>query len=398
MSLQDDLSSLAAAGETSPDPKAPRTTIPKGWEPRVEVDVHGGLLVSTPRTPSVDEPDHAELLAEFDLDPQKWRVTALRRSRWQRYDGEWLEAYRASFVPHHASVSDLTLDVERLIDEVKKHKPAKGERPDGDHGLVAATGDTQLGKVDGDGTAGTVNRVLERFDASAYRVRALRKLGYGIGEVVLPWLGDCLEGNQSQGGNAAAAGRIDLTITEQVRVLRRIMMQQVKIMAPTASRIIVPVIPGNHDEAERRGSIVRSYTDSWAIEAGSAVADACAENPDAYGHVSFVFPKPDELTVTIDVQGTILGMAHGHQFGRDPLKWWAGQSHGRQPIGEAHILLGAHLHHLRLQDTGKDRVFMQVPALDGGSTWFRHRQGEDSRAGMLSFITANGSWSELSVL
>ena len=175
-------------------------------------------------------------------------------------------------------------------------------------------------------------------------------------------------------------------------------MYQIKILAPLVEKLIIPVIPGNHDEAERRGGIVRSYTDSWALEAGVAVADACAANPDAYGNVSFIFPKPDELTVTMETSGTILAMAHGHQFGRDPIKWWQEQSHGRQPVGEAHILLGAHLHHHKMQDSGKDRVFIQVPALDGGSNWFRHRRGEDAKAGLLTFVTANGAWHEMSIL
>jgi hypothetical protein len=114
--------------------------------------------------------------------------------------------------------------------------------------------------------------------------------------------------------------------------------------------------------------------------------------------VSFVFPRPDELAITMETSGTILAMAHGHQFGRDPLKWWQEQSHGRQPVGEAHILLGAHLHHHKMQDSGKNRTFMQVPALDGGSNWFRHRHGEDAKSGLLTFVTSNGTWHEMSIL
>jgi hypothetical protein len=106
MSLKDDLSALGDDAQR----KRVAKEIPKGWEPSIEYDSSGGTLTSVPRTAG-DEPDHAELLAEFELDPAKWRITGLRRSKWQRWDGEWLESFRATFVPtqgvHHVPVDDL---------------------------------------------------------------------------------------------------------------------------------------------------------------------------------------------------------------------------------------------------------------------------------------------------
>jgi len=392
------LNDFVDMGPGSPDPRGKHPNIPKGWEPKIEYDNSGGVAITKPRELNQDDPEATEIFDQFNLNPDHWSITNLRRSSWQTFNGEWLESFRATFVPKAKFSQEMRLDAEALIDEVRKHKPSKRQAPTGDFTAVFAVGDTQIGKVDGGGSAVILDNMLSRFDASVYRLKDIRKLGYGIGEVVAPWLGDCLEGNQSQHGNAAAAGRIDLTITEQYRVLRRAMMYQIKTLAPMVENLVIPVIPGNHDEAERRGGIVRSYTDSWAIEAGVAVKDACEQNPEVYGNVSFIFPHPDELTVTLETSGTILAMAHGHQFGRDPVKWWQEQSHGRQPVGEAHILLGAHLHHHKVQDSGKDRVFMQVPALDGGSTWYRHRRGEDAKAGLLNFVTANGAWYEMSIL
>lgn len=383
----------------SPDPKTKRMNIPKGWEPRADYDGQGGgYLFTKPREVSQTDPSALEIFDSFNMNPENWVITNMRRSTWQTFSGEWLEAFRATFVPAQRLDSELKVDADALIAEVRKHKPPKQAAPSGDVTGVFASGDSQLGKVDGGGSVTIVNNILTRVDASVLRLKDWRKLGYNVGEVIAPWLGDCIEGNQSQGGAAAAAGRIDLTITEQVRVYRRLLLHQVKLLAPVVERLIVPIVPGNHDEAERHGGIVRSYSDSWAIEAGSAVADACAENPEAYGHVTFLFPRPDELTVTLETSGTILGMAHGHQFGRDPLKWWSEQSHGRQPVGEADILLGAHLHHHYMRETGKERTFIQVPALDGGSNWFKHRRGEESRPGLLSFLTKDGRWMEMSIL
>jgi hypothetical protein len=261
--------------------------------------------------------------------------------------------------------------------------------------FVVLTGDTQIGKIDGDGTEGTVERFLSKTDAAVRRLKELRKAGRVVDTITLAWMGDCIEGNISQGGALAAAGRTDLSLTEQVRVYRRLMLHQVKLFSGLAHRIVVPVVPGNHDEAERVGKTVRRYDDSWAVEGGVAVADAL-ELAGGYEHVAFVFPGRDELTITLDVNGTVCGFAHGHQFRRDPMKWWAGQAHGMQPIGDATLLFGAHNHHLRIEQSGA-KTFCQIPALDGGSQWWKHQTGQDSPPGLVSLLVGGGSWTDLAV-
>lgn len=384
MSLGDELGDLAAPGLTA---------TPKGWTPAIDFDpATGGVFVTTAQ-PSGSDPDHHELLAQFDLDPDKWRITNLRRSRWQRYDGEWLEAYRCTFAPHHRSG---TLDVDDLLAAVAKYKPPKRTPPTGDTAFVVAYGDLQLGKPDGDGSAGTVRRVLD-YTAAAVRVlRDHRACGVRIGHIVLPQLGDCIEGVNSQGGRNL--WRTDLTLTEMIRVYRRLLLRIVTTFAPLAEQVTVPVVPGNHDEAVRLGDkMATRYDDSFAIEAASAVQDALAERDDL-AHVEFVYPPPDGLTVTVKAADTVLGCAHGHQFGRDPIKWWQGQAHGRKPIGYADVLLAAHLHHLHVQHTGGGRFFVQVPALDGGSTWFEHRTGENAPSGLLTATLHHGTINRLVLL
>jgi predicted phosphodiesterase len=171
----------------------------------------------------------------------------------------------------------------------------------------------------------------------------------------------------------------------------------IKQFAPLADQIIVPAIPGNHDEAVRVGnSMATSYTDSFALDAASAVADALADHPD-FKHVSFVFPKYDTLTVTLDVAGTVVGFAHGHQMRGKAVDWWAKQAHGMQDIGEATLLLSGHYHHLRVEQTGA-KTWMQAPALDGGSVWFENASGQAAPAGMLTLTIGNGGWSDMLVI
>jgi hypothetical protein len=68
-----------------------------------------------------------------------------------------------------------------------------------------------------------------------------------------------------------------------------------------------------------------------------------------------------------------------------------------QPIGSATLLLAAHLHHLRVEQTGA-KSFIQIPALDGGSTWWRHKTGQDAPAGMVTMTVGSGLWGDLAVL
>jgi hypothetical protein len=342
--------------------------------------------------------DWVELLAVWDLDPAEYEVVEPVQYRaWDAGIGEGnvqrLFYYRANIRRKRAG----GVSADDLVDAIAKWRPRKQADPvEGGLSYVVAAGDLQLGKPDGDGTAGTVERFLTKTDAAVTRLKELRRLGRPVSDITLPWLGDCVEGLYSQGGALAAAGRLDLSITEQVRVFRRLMLHQVKVFAPLADRVVIPVVPGNHDEAQRVGKVVRSYTDSWAVEGAAAVSDAIRLSG-GFENVSFVFPQDDELTVTLDLAGTPTGFAHGHQFGRDPIKWWANQAHGMQPIGSATLLLGAHLHHLRVEQTGA-KSFIQIPALDGGSQWWKHRTGQDSPAGLVTMLVGHGGWGDLAVL
>lgn len=397
MSLDDDLNSLTNPGDKSNYRPSVLAKHPSGWEPGVAWDGESGTLTSKPLD---SEPnDWSELLAVWDLDPAVFEVVEPVQYRaWDAPDPEGglrrLFYYRAAIrrrVESRTSVAE-------LLAVLKEKKPRMGSFEPSEDGFmyVVPAGDLQIGKPDGDGSEGTIRRFVEKTDLSVVRLKELRRLKRPISGVMLPWLGDCIEGLVSQGGALAAAGRLDLTMSEQLRVYRRLMLYQIQQFAGLTDRIIVPVVPGNHDEVQRAGKVVRRYDDSWAIEGAVAVADALKLS-NQYDHVSFVFPGVDELTITLDVAGTPVGFAHGHQFGRDPMKWWAGQAHGMQDIGSATLLLGAHLHHLRIEQGGA-KTFIQIPAMDGGSTWWRHKTGQDAPAAMVSMLVGHGGWSDLAIL
>ena len=356
-----------------------KTNTPPEYRARLDVGPDGGYFISTPRVAG-ELPDAVELFKDFDLDPNSWAVISIRKSRWQRYDGEWLEAAKVNVKPI-GRIAGQDTDYDALVKEVNSFKP-KSSTITGPLYAIYAIGDTQYGKDAGGGTEETVRRVLDGLNAAVERHKELLKSGRPIGTVVLPQLGDCIEGSTSQNGKVL--GRSDLGVTQQVRIGRRVLMAWIKAFAPLCKELIIPVVPGNHDDTHRM--LMTDPIDSWQIEVASAVQDACAENP-ALSHVKFMYPKPDNQTLALDLGGTTLGLAHGHQA-KDMGKWLHGQATGRTAVGSADVLMTGHFHHFRADQIGP-RLWIQVPAMDGGSAWFRDRSGLESPTGIVSLVVGS---------
>lgn len=380
MGISDRLEDLASPGKSGSDIKALNT--PENWRPRLEVDENGGFLVSTPR-PAGQIPDTEEILKEFELDPNAWSVTSLRKSRWQKYDGEWLESVRVSLAPS-SLVEVEQLDAEKLIDEIKKWRPAAGIKTATGNGAFAVfPSDQQIGKKNGTGgTQQSIDRILHLTEASVERYKALNKLGMNLGTIVLGLPGDHVEGNVSQNGRLQGLAASDLGLTEQVRVARRLLMSQIKALAPLCERLIVPVVNGNHDEVTRQ--VAADPADGWNVEIASAVQDACAENQ-ALSHVEFRFPASGHQTLAVDINGTMLGLFHGHQSGRDVTKYLSGQAAGQTALGNCDVWVSGHFHNFKCQDIGH-RLWLQCPTTDPGSDWFRDRAGLESTPGLLTMV------------
>lgn len=378
------LKSLASPGPQGSDVRATKT--PEAWRPRMEIDSDGGFLISTPR-PAGQMPDAAEILSEFDLDPNAWTVDSLRKSRWQNHAGEWLEAYRVSLKPY-ADTGVLDLDLDQLVSEISKWKPGKAQKnTSGELAYVFSPSDQQIGKKSGDnGTAQSIERILRGTEGAVERLKELRKIGRSIGTVVIALPGDHVEGNVSQGGKLQSQAASDLGLTEQARVARRLLMSQIKAFAPLCDRLIVPVVNGNHDEVTRQ--VMADPADGWNVEIASAVQDACAEN-DSLSHVEFRFPEATHQTLAVDVNGTMLGLFHGHQAGKDVLKYLSSQAAGQTALGMCDVWISGHYHNYKSMDIGH-RFWVQCPTTDPGSAWFRDRHGMDSPTGVLTMVIGDG--------
>jgi predicted phosphodiesterase len=346
-------------------------------------DSKGGFVISKPR-PSSEIPDAQTVLTEFGLNPNDWTVTSMRRGKWQTYHGEWLESVRVNLVPVGTSLAD-QLDAEKLIDEIKKWRPQAGIKASTGGGAFSLfPSDQQIGKKTGSGgTEQSIERILYLTESSVARFKGLKKMGLSLGTIVLGLPGDHVEGNVSQGGRLQGLAASDLGITEQVRVARRLLMAQIKALAPLAERMIVPVINGNHDEAGRY--VATDPADGWNVEIASSVQDACAENP-ALQHIEFRYPASGHQTLTVDVNGTMLGLFHGHQANQNNvLKYLSGQAAGQTALGGADVWISGHFHNFRTMDVG-DRLWLQCPTTDPGSEWFRDRAGLESKPGLLTMV------------
>ncbi len=402
MSLADDLEQLAAA---SPGGQVDAGySLPAGWSPSVTYDASGRaevVVVGTAqpgdesawadevRSLGVDiEPGWAVRLVEIRHDPKAW----VRHAQGEKATTEPVTRRRYVVEPARAA----TVDVDELVAAIGKKRPTPAKTSGDAWAYVHAIADWQIGKeAYGQGTEQTVSRILDGLEASVARIKRENKRR-PIGTIVLASLGDLCEGVVSQGGGVALAS--DLGLTEQLRVIRRLLLEHVKALAPLAERLVIPTAPGNHDQAYRLMGMSAAATDSFAVDAAMQVADAL-HLAGGYDHVTFVTPDIDDLTVTIEAEGTVIGMAHGHQF-RGPEKaqdWWAKQGHARKRIGQAHILMSGHFHHLRVTDDS-GRVHIQAPTVDPGSPWFDNKNGGGRQAGVLTLLTRAGHWTGLEIL
>jgi predicted phosphodiesterase len=308
----------------------------------------------------------------------------MRRGKWQIHNGEWLESVRVNLSPMGPSYGD-SLDVEQLAEHIKKWRPAKStKKSNGSGAFLVAPSDQQIGKkANGQGTEQSIGRILQLTESAVHKFEAYKKMGLSLGTICLALPGDHVEGTTSQNGRLQGQAASDLGITEQTRVARRLLLAQVKALAPLVDRMVIPVVNGNHDEATRQ--VVTDPADGWNVEIASAVQDICAENPEL-AHIEFRYPSSGHQTLTIDINGTMLGMFHGHQANQNNvLKYLSQQAAGQTALGGADIWISGHFHNFRTMDVG-ERLWVQAPTTDPGSEWFRDRAGMESKPGLLTMV------------
>lgn len=369
--------------------------VPAALKPSVDWD--GEEVQVTSEVYSEPVRDWDELLSELGYDPTLYEIIEpVKISSWDANAGEGetkrLYSYKVG-VRAKRTTQYRDEDYKDLVNLIKKHRPMSEKTPNGNSTFVVCLSDWQIGKADGDGTDGTIKRILVMIDAVTERIRELQKSGRKMKTLVVAGVGDMVE--NCEGHYATQTFTVELNRRQQVRVLRRLLTKAITTWSKHFDEAIVVAVPGNHGE-NRNGS-GKSFTtrgDNDDVAVFEMVAEILSANPEAYGHVRFSLPE-DDISMIVESNGKYLGFTHGHitSTGNDPQKkikeWWKSQNFANNPIGYVDILITGHYHHFSVVEHDRNRIHIQCPAMDGGSEWFKDLTGVDSRPGTLTFVLDN---------
>jgi len=375
MTLADDLEQAEKAS----------VTLPKQYQQHAEWDDEGGTAATGPVRGMVT--DKGELLRLAGLDPDAWRIVG-KISQWTKthHDKEDTYSFFFAFEPIGDGTED-PIDLPTLYAEANR-KPRNPVRGTADSRVtVVALSDVQAGKV---GSRGGTPELIDRLAEKRVLLAALLKKRRPQ-STVLAEVGDLFEGFES-GGNPMFTN--DLSLAQQMDLAGTELFKFVEVMQ-AHGRVDVACIPSNHT-AWRNGkqNLGRPGDDLGLFVHRQVEKVARAAKIDAH----WTYPAEYDESVCIDVNGTRVGVVHGNQYAPGgAVNWWAGQTHGGQPVGAADILLAGHYHHLMVLPTGRNpytgrgKWFLQAPTLDNGSDWYRNIKGDDSSPGLLVFdITEDG--------
>lgn len=323
------------------------------------------------------------------LDPEYYQVDftrGIRKSIWeaQRRNPETgdtetveLNAVKAHIVERVVQREELD-DLVALIDDMK---PAKKKLPGKRVGFIFATGDWQLGKLESP-YKDTIERVLSMAWSAITEATNAK-----ASEFVIAFTGDCVEGIVSQGGKNVP--RTTLTLTEQLRLSRRLMMRIVNMAVDAGfKKVTIMSCESNHGDTTRAHNT--KFNDNFDIELVTSIADAMELNPSRYSHVRVLVPGDDEWATILTLYGVKVVLQHGHQH--RPGKhwaWWDGHAGSRTAIGQADLLIEGHLHHYHV-DTRAERTFLGTPSAESHSQWWVRATGIQGRPGAAGVVIRYG--------
>ena len=271
-------------------------------------------------------------------------------------------------------------DVDDVLDLIYDDIPPIWDR--GKAWRTIQIGDTHIGKgaLDGAGAQLLVDRWKESFTNA---------LGLSRAEGVhLAFMGDLIEGENSQGGKNIANN--DLTLTESLRVARHLVSWTIQESLRCVNKVVVSAVPGNHGDTTRLQN--RPLTDNHDIDIVSAVQQAFELSPHK-DRITWYYPEEGTGHLVYEVDGTIFASTHGHLF-KGMLKgaenWWSGMSVSGAPAGAAHILMAAHYHSPLVSNYTRNKWICFGAALEDKSTWLNEQNGASSQPGMLTYLTDGG--------
>ena len=397
LNLDDALDNLLKTTEIASVQKTEPRQRQAEWTPGVTWMGDEGTITTPPVEGEV-HPDWSGVLKMWGLDPEHFAVVEpVLFNVWGDTLGILNRQWKGKVVRKGRQE---TADIESLVAEIKKHKPRERKKIEGGASLVVCASDWQVGKRDGDGLKGLVGRWLQAIDDVEFRLKELKKLGRPIDSITVLCLGDLVEG--CDGHYDIQTFTVEVDRRDQVKIARRLLRDALIRWSRVVPSITVAAIGGNHGENRKNGKAFTTLGDNDDVALVESVAEIFQANPEAYGHIKFAIPT-DELSLTLEVHGQIIGITHGHlarsgQGVESKLRRWiADQTLGRQKIGDCDILVTGHYHSFKLADWGGVK-WIQAPALDGGSVWWRQSTGEIADVGVLTFLVSSRGVSDIQLL
>jgi hypothetical protein len=369
-------------------PSAPQQTqpVPKDWRPSATWDGNSGEITSEGLK---GDPNYDQLLIDHGHDPSKVQIFGpVRTSRWQvaRKGGEseWLTSFRFNI---QTKATANSIDLPALFAEAKKTKVKTLPTRTGE-ALVVVWADPQVGKTDHrGGTPELIARVEEKLAKLKVYIKTQKTstaFWYSAGDAI-----EGFENTSSQGFTN------DLSLMDQLDLVATMEFSFLRLLRDTHNEVTSATVGSNHCAWRKGKDTLGRPKDDWGLH----IQRQHQRLSDELGMgIKFFEPEPHSDSLALDINGTIVGLVHGHQARPGRFSdYWKGQIHGGGSLAMADIVVSGHYHTLKIEPTGrnvytgKPKWHLQAPCLDSGSSWFANSSGGDSDPGLLVFtIGADG--------
>jgi len=385
-------------GATTPE----RETIAEGASltGSVERGVDGGSFIDVQTADVIT--DWSDIFKRFNLDPNEFVIVddTVRMSNWQQSKGLEdgtrdivnLYSYRATFTRKVAAL----VDVKGMTASLRAWKPAKRTAAPMGAPVTMFLGwaDWQLGKGEGDGTAGTTQRILDSFQAASDRITTLRKHGVNIDSILFGNMGDHTEA--VTGHYTSQTYSVDLNQRDQLNLALELNLTGIKALAPMVEFAHYSACLCNHGQWQRlAGKQITDDSDNSTGFIGDTLKTVCDLHP-ALNHMNWIIPR-DEMITTGTFSGVNVAMSHGHKISGNEENWLAKQSAWLQTRKNfrPELWVTAHKHTALNEDMGNyHRV--QCATNDPGSKSFTDGTGKFSTQGTTTFLIDGNSDRKLS--
>ena len=326
---------------------------------------------------SFNDGDGDEILQSIDV-PEEY-VTSRGMSLRDPITGSW---QKVTWQPNRKALHD-TLSYDDLKDSLDGWEPSPRLSQMLRSLIVSVLNmaDLQIGKANQrwGGTPETVASVRRSVEKFVQHI-----ISNGIRTAVLVDNGDPIENVFNVSDQVHTN---DLSVPDQIRTFRRLMLEVIKTVAPHVDALFYVVVPSNHG-AFRTGYKSQGGTvdADFGLEISYQLEDATNESP-YLRHLTYVRPRSLDETAELEIGGSKLAFNHGHRSGGvfKHGNWWKGMDHGRMPGWNADIFVFGHFHTQATYQSGDGRWVIGAASSDPGSDWFTNVTGETSTRGMTAF-------------